>query len=98
MPITKEQLKNAYFDYVNELYREIHRGIHEKAKHGPNCTIYTTDVNKVNKIVVEKLVEKLKEVYIDSKIELKNRTFLYVDSELEDDPAYSHYEITIDWS
>lgn len=98
MPITKEQLKNTYLSYVTELHRKIHLEILEKAKHGPDCTVYKTDIHHVNKVVVEKLVEKLKEVYIDSKIELTNRTFHYEDSQPEDDPAYSHYEITIDWS
>lgn len=98
MPITKEQLKNAYLEYVTELHRKIHLEILETAKHGPGCTEYTKHIYYVNKIVVEKLVEKLKEVYIDSKIELKNTSFHYEDSQPEDDPRHSMYEITIDWS
>lgn len=92
--ITSRQLRDSYLEYLHDVCNQIVEEIKKVARNGPSSNIYIKDMFEIqDKIVMEKLVEMLKEQFLDVNIRFFNKILLR-ESKFD---KKNYYSITAFW-
>lgn len=93
--ITSKELRDSYLEYLPDLCSQIVEDIKKVARNGPYNNMYIKDIFDIqDKIVVEKLIELLKERFSDDIDIVYCNKFLLRNKNLD---SRNYYSITIHW-